>query len=139
MGEALRRLAEEDPTFVCATDENTGQTLIAGMGELHLEVLVDRMMREYRVQANVGRPRWLIARRSPRAAKDSRRFMRQSGGRGQYGDVWIGIEPREKGEGLSSLRTPSSAVRFRGNIFRRLRRASGSMEAGMLPVIPWSM
>jgi elongation factor G len=99
MGEALRRLAEEDPTFRVRSDENTGQTLIAGMGELHLEVLVDRMLREYRVQANVGRPKVAYRETITRPVKVQGRFVRQSGGRGQYGDVWLELEPREKGTG----------------------------------------
>jgi elongation factor G len=99
MGEALRRLAEEDPTFRVRSDENTGQTLIAGMGELHLEVLVDRMLREYRVQANVGRPKVAYRETITKSVKIQGRFVRQSGGRGQYGDVVLELEPREKGAG----------------------------------------
>ncbi len=100
MGEALRRLAEEDPTFRVRTDENTGQTLIAGMGELHLEVLVDRMLREFRVQANVGRPKVAYRETITKPVKVQGRFVRQSGGRGQYGDVWLELEPLEKGKGF---------------------------------------
>ena len=100
MGEALRRLAEEDPTFRVRSDENTGQTLIAGMGELHLEVLVDRMLREYRVQANVGRPKVAYRETITRPVKVEGRFVRQSGGRGQYGHVWLELEPRDKGAGF---------------------------------------
>jgi elongation factor G len=100
MGEALRRLAEEDPTFRVRTDENTAQTLIAGMGELHLEVLVDRMLREFRVQANVGRPKVAYRETITRAVKVEGRFVRQSGGRGQYGHVWLQLEPLEKGKGF---------------------------------------
>ncbi len=100
MGEALRRLAEEDPTFRVRTDENTGQMLIAGMGELHLEVLVDRMLREYRVQANVGRPKVAYRETITKPVKIQGRFVRQSGGRGQYGDVWLELEPLEKGQGF---------------------------------------
>ena len=100
MGEALRRLSEEDPTFRVRTDENTAQTLIAGMGELHLEVLVDRMLREYRVQANVGRPKVAYRETITKAVKVEGRFVRQSGGRGQYGHVWLELEPLEKGKGF---------------------------------------
>ncbi|MBP7689389.1 MAG: elongation factor G [Thermoflexales bacterium] len=100
MGEALRRLAEEDPTFRVRTDENTAQTLIAGMGELHLEVLVDRMLREFRVQANVGRPKVAYRETITRPVKIEGRFVRQSGGRGQYGHVWLQLEPLEKGKGF---------------------------------------
>jgi elongation factor G len=101
MGEALRKLSEEDPTFQVRSDENTGQTIIAGMGELHLEVLVDRMLREFRVQARVGRPqvayRETITRPVP---KVEYRYVKQSGGRGQYGHVIMGMEPGEAGSGI---------------------------------------
>jgi elongation factor G len=100
MGEALRRLAEEDPTFRVRSDENTAQTLIAGMGELHLEVLVDRMLREFRVQANVGRPKVAYRETITKPVKVEGRFVRQSGGRGQYGHVWLELEPLEKGKGF---------------------------------------
>src|SRR5512135_20944 len=100
MGEALRRLAEEDPTFRVRTDENTSQTLIAGMGELHLEILVDRMMREFKVQANVVRPKVAYRETITKPVKAEGRFVRQSGGRGQYGHVWLELEPLEKGKGF---------------------------------------
>jgi elongation factor G len=100
MGVALQRLAEEDPTFVVATNEETGQTEISGMGELHLEILVDRMMREYKVEANVGRPQ-VSYRETIRgtAQKVEGRFVRQTGGSGQYGIVYINVEPNP-GEGF---------------------------------------
>ena len=101
MGEALRKLSEEDPTFRVRSDENTGQTIIAGMGELHLDVLVDRMLREFKVQANVGRPR--VAYResiSRRVEKLSHKYAKQSGGHGQYGHVVISLEPGERGSGV---------------------------------------
>ncbi|QIK69785.1 elongation factor G [Erysipelothrix sp. HDW6C] len=93
MGLALAKLAEEDPTFKTYTDEETGQTIIAGMGELHLDILVDRMKREFKVEANVGAPQ-VAYRETIRAAADCEgKFVRQSGGRGQYGHVWIKFEP----------------------------------------------
>ncbi len=97
---ALQRLADEDPTFKVRTDETTGQLLIAGMGELHLEVLVDRMMREFHVQANVGRPQVAYRETITKAVRSQGRFVRQTGGHGQYGDVWLEIEPLEKGGGF---------------------------------------
>jgi elongation factor G len=97
---ALQKLAEEDPTFQVKTDENTGQTQISGMGELHLEVLVDRMKREFKVEANVGRPQVAYRETITRPAKAQGRFVRQSGGRGQYGDVHLEVEPLEKGKGF---------------------------------------
>ena len=100
MTEALRRLADEDPTFKVRTDETTGQQLISGMGELHLEVLVDRMLREFRVQANVGRPQVAYRETITRPVRAQGRFVRQTGGRGQYGDVWLELEPLPKGSGF---------------------------------------
>ena len=100
MSMALQRLAEEDPTFKVKVDEQTSQTLIAGMGELHLEVLVDRMLREFRVQAKVGRPQVAYRETITKKVKIQGRFIRQSGGRGQYGDVWLELEPLAPGEGF---------------------------------------
>jgi elongation factor G len=100
MADALARLAEEDPTFQVRVDENTGQTLISGMGELHLEVLVDRMLREFKVSANVGKPQVAYRETITRPARVEGRFIRQTGGRGQYGHVWLEIEPLEKGKGF---------------------------------------
>jgi len=101
MGEALRKLSEEDPTFRVRSDETTGQTIIAGMGELHLEVLVDRMLREFKVQANVGKPR--VAYRESitrKVEKVNLKYAKQSGGHGQYGHVVINLEPGERGSGV---------------------------------------
>jgi elongation factor G len=100
MGIALTKLAEEDPTFRVHTDPESGQTIIKGMGELHLDVLVDRMFREFKVQANVGRPQVAYRETITKTAQAEGRFVRQSGGRGQYGDVWIRVEPLERGTGL---------------------------------------
>jgi elongation factor G len=100
MGLALARLAQEDPTFRVRTDEETGQTLINGMGELHLEVIVDRMLREHKVEANVGRPQVAYRETVTRPVKQQGRFVRQSGGKGQYGDVTIEINPGERGSGF---------------------------------------
>jgi elongation factor G len=100
MGIALNRLAEEDPTFRVHTDEESGQTIIEGMGELHLEVIVDRMFREFKVAANVGRPQVAYRETISQSAQAEGRFVRQSGGRGQYGDVYIRVEPLERGKGF---------------------------------------
>jgi elongation factor G len=100
MGLALNKLAEEDPTFRVRSNEETGQTIIAGMGELHLEIIVDRMKREFKVEANVGKPQ-VAYRETIRNTVDAEgKFIRQSGGRGQYGHVWIKLEPRKPGEGF---------------------------------------
>ncbi len=93
MGLALAKLAEEDPTFKTYTDEETGQTIIAGMGELHLDIIVDRMKREFKVEANVGAPQVAYRETIRKAAEAEGKFVRQSGGRGQYGHVWIKFEP----------------------------------------------
>ena len=93
MGIALQKLAEEDPTFKAYTDEETGQTIIAGMGELHLEIIVDRMLREFKVEANVGKPQVAYRETITKAADEDCKYSRQSGGRGQYGHVKIRIEP----------------------------------------------
>jgi elongation factor G len=101
MGEALRKLSEEDPTFRVRSDENTGQTIISGMGELHLDILVDRMLREFRIQANIGRPRVAYRESITRpVAKVDHKYAKQSGGRGQYGHVVISLEPGERGSGV---------------------------------------
>jgi elongation factor G len=101
MGEALRRLSEEDPTFRVFADPETGQTLIAGMGELHLDILVDRMLREFKVQANVGRPRVAYRETITRAVEKAEfRYVKQTGGRGQYGHVVLEMEPGETGSGV---------------------------------------
>lgn len=100
MAEALRRLSEEDPTFRVHTDEETGQTLISGMGELHLDVIVDRMTREFKVWANVGKPQVAYRETITRPVKGEGRFVRQTGGRGQYGHAVLELEPLEKGKGF---------------------------------------
>ena len=101
MGEALRKLSEEDPTFRVHSDENTGQTIISGMGELHLDVIVDRMMREFRVQANVGKPRVAYRESITRpVAEVDYKYVKQTGGHGQYGHVVISLEPGERGSGI---------------------------------------
>ncbi|MDI9470961.1 MAG: elongation factor G [Bacillota bacterium] len=96
---ALQKLAEEDPTFRTYTDADTGQTIISGMGELHLDIIVDRLLREFKVEANVGQPQVAYKETISKAARAEGRFIRQTGGRGQYGHVVIEIEPREAGEG----------------------------------------
>ncbi len=102
MGLALGKLAQEDPSFKVKTDEETGQTIISGMGELHLDILVDRMKREFSVEANIGKPQVAYRERITRLSDIEGKFVRQSGGRGQYGHVWVKFEPAEdnNAEGL---------------------------------------
>ena len=131
LGAALARLAEEDPTFQVESDEETGQTLIHGMGELHLEVIVDRLLREFKVDANVGSPQ--VAYRETireRVEKVQGRFVRQTGGRGQYGHVVINIEPAPARASTSSTRSraarsrPSTSPPSSRGSRRRCSRAS---------------
>ena len=103
MGLALTKLGEEDPTFVTSTNDETGQTMIAGMGELHLEIIVDRLLREFNVGANVGRPQVAYKEALRKAVKVEGRFVRQSGGRGQFGHIWLSVRPLESGEGFRFL------------------------------------
>jgi len=100
MSEGLQRLAEEDPTFRCFTNEETGQLIIAGMGELHLEIIIDRLKREFKVEANVGAPQIAYRETITKSADGEGKFIRQSGGRGQYGHACIQIQPNEKGKGI---------------------------------------
>ena len=97
---ALQKLAEEDPTFQAETNPETGETLIAGMGELHLDIMVDRMKREFKVDAQVGEPQVAYRETFTKTASAEGKFVRQSGGKGQYGDVWIEFTPNEEGKGF---------------------------------------
>ena len=100
LGFGLQKLASEDPSFRVKTDEETGQTIISGMGELHLEIIVDRLMREFKVEANVGKPQVAYRETITKKVKVEGKFVRQSGGRGQYGHVWLEVEPQEAGKGF---------------------------------------
>ncbi len=103
LGLALKKLAEEDPTFKIKTDEETNETIISGMGELHLEILVDRMKKEFKVEASIGRPQVAYKETITATATAEGKYIRQSGGRGQYGHVWLRVGPRESGEGFEFL------------------------------------
>jgi len=103
MAIALNKLTEEDPTFQLRTDAETGQTIISGMGELHLEVIVDRLFREFKVEANVGRPQVAYRETITRDAQAQGKYIRQTGGHGQYGDVWIRVAPNERGKGFEFI------------------------------------
>ena len=100
LSDALAKLADEDPTFRVKVDEETGQTLIAGMGELHLEILVDRMKREFKVEANIGKPQVAYRETITQTVKSEGKFVKQSGGRGKYGHVWLELSPNEQGKGF---------------------------------------
>jgi elongation factor G len=101
MGNALSKLAQEDPSFRVYTDEESGQTIISGMGELHLEIIVDRMLREFNVEANVGKPQVAYRETITKSIEQEGKYIRQTGGRGQYGHVWLKIEPNERGAGFT--------------------------------------
>jgi len=103
MGIALNRLAQEDPSFRVHTDEESGQTIISGMGELHLEIIVDRMKREFGVEANVGKPQVAYREAIKKSVEVEGKFIKQSGGRGQYGHVWLKVEPNEAGKGYEFI------------------------------------
>jgi elongation factor G len=134
---ALQRLAEEDPTFRVRTNEETGQTIIAGMGELHLEIIVDRLLREFKVDANVGRPQVAYRETVRNAVHGIRgRFVRQSGGRGQYGDAVIDMEPNGQGAGyefINKIVGGSIPREYIPSIDAGIKEA---MEAGVLAGFP---
>ena len=138
MMEALDRLAEEDPTFRMRVDRDTGQTLISGMGELHLEVLVDRMLREFRVSASVGQPQVSYRETITVPVRSEGRFIRQTGGHGQYGHVWLELEPLAKGEGYIFEDETSMGViprEFIPAIDTGVREAMASGVLGGYPVV----
>ncbi|HEX6593740.1 MAG TPA: elongation factor G [Bacillota bacterium] len=136
MGTALGKLAEEDPTFTTETNEETGQTLIAGMGELHLEVIVDRLKREFKVDANVGAPQVAYRETFRSEAEVEGKFIRQSGGRGQYGHVWVKFSPNEEGAGFEFENNIVGGVVPREYVPSVEEGIKESMEAGVLAGYP---
>ena len=136
MGIALSKLAEEDPTFRTWTDEETGQTIIAGMGELHLEIIVDRLMREFKVEANVGAPQVSYKETIRREADVDHKYAKQSGGKGQYGHVKIRIEPNESGKGYEFINNIVGGAIPKEYIPAVDAGIRGAMEAGVLAAYP---
>ena len=132
MGLALSKLAEEDPTFRVNTDEETGQTIIAGMGELHLEIIVDRLLREFKVEANVGKPQVAYKETIRRQAEVDMRYARQSGGRGQYGHVKIRVEPNKSGDGYEFRNKIVGGAIPREYIEPVNQGIQGAMQSGIL-------
>ena len=132
MGIALAKLAEEDPTFKTYTDEETGQTIIAGMGELHLEIIVDRLLREFKVEANVGKPQVSYKETIRKPVKIEHKYARQSGGRGQYGHVYLEIEPQEPGKGYEFVNKIVGGVIPKEYIPAVDAGVQGAMESGVL-------
>ncbi len=136
MGVALMKLAEEDPTFKTYTDEETGQTIIAGMGELHLEIIVDRLLREYKVEANVGAPQVAYKETIKQSVKQDTKYARQSGGKGQYGHVVIQVEPNEPGKGYEFLNEITGGVIPKEFIPAVDAGIQGAMQAGVMAGYP---
>ena len=132
MGIALAKLAEEDPTFKTYTDEETGQTIIAGMGELHLEIIVDRLLREFKVEANVGAPQVAYKETVRKLADVDHKYARQSGGRGQYGHVKIKLEPNEVGKGYEFVNAVVGGVIPKEYIPAVDQGIQGAMQSGVL-------
>ena len=136
MGIALMKLAEEDPTFKTYTDEETGQTIIAGMGELHLEIIVDRLLREFKVEANVGAPQVAYKETIKKSVEQDTKYARQSGGKGQYGHVRITVEPNESGKGYEFLNEITGGVIPKEYIPAVDAGIQGAMQAGVLAGYP---
>jgi len=136
MGIALAKLAEEDPTFKTYTDEETGQTIIAGMGELHLEIIVDRLLREFKVEANVGKPQVAYKETIRRNSDVDHKYARQSGGKGQYGHVKIKVEPNESGKGYEFINQIVGGAIPKEYIEPVNQGIQGAMQAGVLAGYP---
>ncbi len=136
MGIALVKLAEEDPTFKTYTDEETGQTIIAGMGELHLEIIVDRLLREFKVEANVGAPQVAYRETIRKTMEQDTKYARQSGGKGQYGHVKIRVEPNESGKGYEFINNITGGVVPKEYIPAVDQGIKGAMQAGVLAGYP---
>lgn len=136
MGVALQKLAEEDPTFKVRTDAQTNQTIISGMGELHLEIIVDRMLREFKVEANVGKPQVAYKEAIKKSVEQEGKLVKQTGGRGQYGHVWLKIEPNEKGKGYEFVNAIVGGVVPREFITPVDKGIKEAIESGVLAGFP---
>ena len=136
MGIALMKLAEEDPTFKTYTDEETGQTIIAGMGELHLEIIVDRLLREYKVEANVGAPQVAYKETIKKSVEQDTKYARQSGGKGQYGHCRITVEPNESGKGYEFVNAITGGVIPKEYIPAIDAGIQGAMQSGVMAGYP---
>jgi elongation factor G len=136
MGIALSKLAQEDPSFRVRTDEESGQTIISGMGELHLEIIVDRMKREFKVECNVGAPQVAYRETVRKAVEQEGKFVRQSGGRGQFGHVWLKLEPQESGAGYEFVNGIVGGVIPREYIPAVDKGIQEAMHSGILAGFP---
>jgi len=133
---ALAKLAKEDPSFRVHTDEESGQTIISGMGELHLDIIVDRMKREFKVEANVGKPQVAYRETIRKSVEQEHKFVRQTGGRGQYGHVYLRIEPREPGAGYEFVNAITGGVVPKEYIPAVDRGVQEQMENGVVAGFP---
>ncbi|MGD8916353.1 MAG: elongation factor G [Syntrophobacterales bacterium] len=136
LGASLAKVAAEDPTFVVRVEEETGETIISGMGELHLEIIVDRLLREFKVNANVGKPQVAYRETISQKVRAEGRFVRQSGGRGQYGHVWLELEPNERGAGLEFVDRIVGGVVPKEYINSVARGVKEALEQGILAGYP---
>jgi elongation factor G len=136
MGIALQKLAKEDPSFRVATDEESGQTIISGMGELHLDIIVDRMRREFKVEANIGKPQVAYRETIRKTVEQEGRFVRQSGGRGQYGHVYVKIEPQKAGTGYEFVNAVVGGVVPKEYIGAVNKGVKEQMENGVIAGYP---
>ena len=136
MSLSLKRLSEEDPTFKIRTDEETGQTIISGMGELHLEVFVDRMLREFKVEANIGQPHVAYKETIKKMAEAEGKYIRQTGGRGQYGHVWLRVEPLEQGQGFEFINAIKGGIIPQEFIPAVQKGVKEAMDKGVLAGYP---
>ncbi len=136
MGLALRKLAEEDPTFKVRTDEETSQTIISGMGELHLDIIVDRMKREFKVEANIGQPQVAYRETIKSPAQAEGKYIKQSGGRGQYGHCWIKVEPQEPGKGFEFVNEIKGGVIPQEYITPIGKGVKDAMDSGVVAGYP---
>ncbi len=136
MGVALQKLAQEDPSFRVHTDEESGQTIISGMGELHLEIIVDRMKREFNVEASVGAPQVAYRETIRKSVEQEGKFVRQTGGRGQYGHVWLRIEPQERGKGYEFVNAIVGGVVPKDYIPAVDKGVQEAMESGVIAGYP---
>jgi elongation factor G len=138
LSDALIKMADEDPTFKIVYDDETGQTVVSGMGELHLDIITDRMKREYKVEANVGRPRVAYRETVKKSATAEGRFVRQTGGHGQFGHVWMDIEPLKQGDGIqfeSKIRGGAIPLEFISAVEDGAREALQSGPLSGFPIV----
>jgi elongation factor G len=138
LGTGLAKIAAEDPTFIVRVDEETSETIVSGMGELHLEIIVDRLLREFKVNANVGKPQVAYRETITGKARAEGRFVRQSGGRGQFGHVWLELEPLERGSGFEFVNRIVGGVvprEYIGSVERGVREALAHGSLAGYPLV----